>query len=212
LTSGRVRALSLTALTTHPAEAGDAVAVTFDDGFLNVREAVEQLLDHGVPVTIFVVSGRVGETNDWQGRTYPGIPSLPLLGWKDLEHLVARGATVEAHTQSHPMLTRLSVDEIDGELRACRERLRERLGSECDHVAYPYGDLNDTVTTCASQHFRFGHTTRFRPIDARDVAMRLPRLDMYYFADPGAIEAWGTARFRRRLAWIRLRRRLRGRR
>ena len=37
LTSGRVRVLTLDRIAEEPDSAGDAVAVTFDDGFLNAR-------------------------------------------------------------------------------------------------------------------------------------------------------------------------------
>jgi peptidoglycan/xylan/chitin deacetylase (PgdA/CDA1 family) len=86
LAGGYVRVLSLTDLLAHPADGPDAVAVTFDDGFLNVRGAVEGLLGRGLPVTIFAVTGHAGRTNDWGGRPQSGIPTLPLLGWSDLEH------------------------------------------------------------------------------------------------------------------------------
>jgi hypothetical protein len=39
----------------------------------------------------------------------------------------------------------------------------------------------------------------------------LPRMDMYYFRQPGRLEGWGTPRFRRRLSVRHLFRRLRAR-
>src|SRR5512145_338101 len=44
-----------------------AVAITFDDGFRNFRDAAAQLNRAGFPVTLFVVTGHVGATNAWGG-------------------------------------------------------------------------------------------------------------------------------------------------
>lgn len=211
LSSGQVRVLDPDELIAHRDDEGDAVAITFDDGFLNVREAVEALRSNGMPVTLFVVSGHAGRTNAWGGRDQPGIPTLPLLGWTDLERLAARGASIQAHTRTHPPLTRLSGDALDDELQGAREDLHARLGVNSTHVAYPYGDVNDAVATHAASRYAFGHTTDFQPLKSDDRPMLLPRLDMYYFRTPGRLEAWGQPGFRARIAWIRARRALRAR-
>src|SRR5579864_2255548 len=65
LNTGRVRVVSLDEIVTMPDDGQDAVAVTFDDGLLNTRQPVENLLSSGLPVTLFVVSGYVGRTNTW---------------------------------------------------------------------------------------------------------------------------------------------------
>ena len=70
----------------------DAVAVTFDDALVTARPAIERLLGDGLPVTIFVVTGRVGQTNSWEGRPQAGIPTFDLMDWPDLDALRARGA------------------------------------------------------------------------------------------------------------------------
>jgi len=209
LASGAVRVLGLDDLIAHPQDGDDAVAVTFDDGFQNVKAALEGLRSSGVPVTLFVVSGHAGGTNAWGGRDQPGIPTLPLLGWEDLEHLSVRGVAIHAHTRTHPKLTTIAAAAVDEELQGCVADLDARLGVRSTHIAYPYGDVNARVAQQAARICRAGHTTDFRVMAPRDDAMRLPRLDMYYFREPGQLEAWGTAGFGRRLAWIRARRAVR---
>jgi peptidoglycan/xylan/chitin deacetylase (PgdA/CDA1 family) len=209
LTSDRVRVLTLDQLAAHTDDAVDAVAVTFDDGFLNIEPGVEKLLGNGVPVTLFIVSGRAGGDNNWGGKTARSIPTLPLLGWDHLERLVARGAAVEAHTRSHTALTGMSDAALDEELRGCQEELRARLGVQSSHLAYPYGDVDAAVERRASAYFRFGHTTELRFMAESDAPLRLPRLDMYYFQRPGSLPAWGTPAFARRVAWIALKRKAR---
>jgi peptidoglycan/xylan/chitin deacetylase (PgdA/CDA1 family) len=211
LTSGRVRVLSLDDLVAHPIDGPDAVAVTFDDGFLNTRQPIEALVASGIPVTLFIVSGHVGGTNEWSSHGHAHIPQLPLLGWDDIARLASRGAAIGAHTRSHTDLRKVSSDTLNDELAGCRDELQARLDVGVNHVAYPYGELDDTVAACASRHFRWGHTTELRALQSAEDPLRLPRLDMYYFSAAGALESWGTTSFSRRLVWYRTRRALRTR-
>jgi peptidoglycan/xylan/chitin deacetylase (PgdA/CDA1 family) len=208
LASGHVRVLTLDDLIAHTDE-NDAVAVTFDDGFLNTRGPVEALLDTGFPVTLFVVTGHVGGANDWGGRSVSSIPTLPLLAWRDLEALAVRGVSVAAHTRTHPALSTLPRPALDAELAGAQDDLRRRLGIGTVHLAYPYGDVDARVVERASDCYAWGYTTEFRALTDGEAPLRLPRLDMYYFRAPGALEAWGTARFMRHMAWCRARRRIR---
>ena len=208
---GRGRALTLDDLIGHPVDGPDAVAVTFDDGFLNTRSAVETLLASGVPVTLFIVTGRVGGTNNWSTHGFADVPTLPLLGWDDIAHLAARGAAIAAHTRSHTDLTRITAERLDDELLGSRDDVKARIGVETRHVAYPYGEVDHTVARHAAQYFQWGHATDLRVMRGREDSLRLPRIDMYYFRSAGALESWGTAGFARRLAWYRARRAVRAR-
>jgi peptidoglycan/xylan/chitin deacetylase (PgdA/CDA1 family) len=154
-------------------------------------------------VTVFVVTGHVGGTNAWGGRTDAGIPTLPLLDWADLEALVRGGVDVGVHTHTHPRLTALSPAAIGDEMDRCSETLRRRLGVETRYCAYPYGAVDARVAASAASRFAGAMTTEFRPLGAERAPMRLPRLDMFYFRQSGAIERWGSPGFRRRLRWVR---------
>jgi peptidoglycan/xylan/chitin deacetylase (PgdA/CDA1 family) len=218
--TGRVRVLGLDELRAAsgdrvgsaeagPYDDGDAVALTFDDGFLNVREAMTRLLRAGFPATLFIVSRHVGGMNDWGGRTRPHIPTLPLLGWREIEHLAAAGAAIGVHTRSHPDLTTLASGAIEDELAGAVEDITARLGPPLPYLAYPYGTVNDEVAARTAAHFRGGLTVDFRTLSRGDSAVRLPRLDMYYFKEPGALGAWGQPLFASRLGLIRARRAIR---
>ncbi len=209
LASGRVRVVSLDEIVTLPPEAGDAVALTFDDGFLSVRDSLLSLAGAGLPATVFVVTRHVGGQNRWGNRTQPGIPDLPLLDWSDLETLAARGVSMAAHTRTHPWLTTVPPAARVDELGGAREDLAHRLGAVSAHVAYPYGDVDADVQTRTREFYAWGHTTRFDMLNAADEPLLLPRLDAYYFQAPGSLESWGTRRFTRHMAWCRARRRLR---
>lgn len=211
LVSRRVKTLSLDEIVAAPDEGDDAVAVTFDDGFLNGKEPIRALLADGVPVTIFAVSGHIGGTNAWGGVAQRGIPALPLLGWGDLEDLVAAGASIGAHTRTHASLVGLPGDRLDAELAGCADDLERRLGVRTPHVAYPFGDVSDEVAARAAHRFGGGYTTEFDFLRAEAPPLRRPRLDMYYFRSPSAWAGWGGDAFVRRIRRIRLRREVRRR-
>lgn len=205
-----VRVLALgDLLALDPDDPEPAIAITFDDGFVNFSDAATQLHRAGLPVTLFIVTGHVGGSNAWGGRAQAGIPTLPLLGWKELERLVAEGVSIGAHTRTHPRLTRLPAQAIADEIDGCLHDIRKQLGVQVDHFAYPYGAVDDEVAAIARTRFQAALTTRFAPLTRQDAAMRLPRLDMYYLRRRGALERWGTPRFRRRLWSVQLRRQLR---
>jgi peptidoglycan/xylan/chitin deacetylase (PgdA/CDA1 family) len=210
LAGGAVRVLSLEQIASHPADGADAVAVTFDDGFLNTREPILRLASEGILATLFVVTARIGLSNSWRGVTEPSIPTLPLLDWSDIEMLMKQGVSVAPHTRTHRHLSGLSSIALDDELLGSREDLEGRLGVRGVDIAYPYGAADRSALTRAGQYFRRGYTTEFRTLkDDEPDAFALPRIDMYYFNAPGALAGWSSPRFMRRLKWIRARRRIR---
>jgi peptidoglycan/xylan/chitin deacetylase (PgdA/CDA1 family) len=202
LASGRVKVLTLAELLSAP-DTEDAVALTFDDGFRNfATQAMPVLTDHSLPATVFVVSDTVGGTNAWGGRDEPGIPTLPLMDWDELQSVSDAGFEIGSHTRRHPRLTSLSPAQVEDEMTGCRERIHAELGKRPTRFSYPYGDVNDAVAGVARKTFAQSVTTEFRPLSRDDDPARLPRLDAYYFQRPGALESWGSRPFRRRI-WMR---------
>jgi peptidoglycan/xylan/chitin deacetylase (PgdA/CDA1 family) len=204
LGSGRVRVVPLATISSLPDET-DAVALTFDDGFLNFTSSALPVLSHqGFPATVFVVSDAVGSNNDWGGRPSPGIPTLPLMSWSDLRRLRDSGFEVGAHTRTHPDLTTLSPTQLQDEMAGCAARIAAELGQKPGAFAYPYGAVNDGVASIARRLFQESVTTELRSLAPDDDVALLPRLDAWYFRKPGTLETWGSPTFRRRL-WVRSR-------
>lgn len=200
--SGRVRVVPLADLVSVPDDQ-DALALTFDDAFLNFTSAVQPHLAHlGFPATIFVVSDAVGGTNAWGGREVPGIPTLPLMTWEQLQGARASGFEIGAHTRRHPDLTLLSAAQLEDETAGCAERILAELGERPRRFAYPYGAVNESVARVARDVFEQSVTTELRPLESDDDPALLPRLDAWYFRQIGDLEAWGSPAFRRRL-WLR---------
>lgn len=201
LASGAVQVVSVEDLLSLPEDV-DAVALTFDDAFQNFADfAAPLLLDHGLPVTAFVVTGAVGRTNEWGGRSARGIPTLPLADWDTLADLASRGVALGSHTRTHPDLTACDAGVLEEELLGAAEELERRTGQRPGAVAYPYGEVNKRVTSSAARVYRLGCSTRYAALRDAPDPMCLPRLDMWYVRDIGALHGWGGTEFQLRLRW-----------
>jgi len=180
---------------------GDAVAITFDDGFTSFDElAWPRLREAGLPATLYVVTGRVGEDNRWGGRPEPGIPDLPLMDWEALGRVAGEGVELGGHGRAHLRLDQAGDAEVEDEIEGCREEIRKRTGSAPSSFAYPYGAYDDRAEAAAVRTYENAVTTELRPLRGRDPAHRLPRLDAFYLRRPGRLERFGSGGFRRYVA------------
>jgi peptidoglycan/xylan/chitin deacetylase (PgdA/CDA1 family) len=169
------------------------------------QEAIPCLIEHSVPATIFVPTAFVGKTSEWARRDRHRTPELPLLDWDALGALAGQGIEIGSHTRTHRHLTELPAAELDGEIAGAARDIEERLGRPAHGLAYPYGAVSEDVCRAAAGVHRWACTTSFRELGS-DRAIELPRLDMWYFEQPGMFERWGTLEFRR---WVRRRHTLR---
>ena len=162
-------------------KAPGSVALTFDDGFGNFKDhALPLLAGHRFPATVFVVTGYCGSRNDWDHGGHAAIPSLPLMGWSDLNELRKAGIEIGAHTVNHLNLDSIPIDRARDELKACREEIENRTGLPVQSLAYPYGASNPQVRKLAREYFDVACGTELRFVSPEDDPYELPRLDAYY--------------------------------
>ncbi len=199
LASGTVRVVPLEELSKVSTKE-DAVALTFDDGFLNFEaEAAPLLIQHKLPVTLFVVSDAAGGTNDWGGVAVPGIPTMPLLDWSALRKLKGQGITLGGHTRTHPRLSGLPESVLTAEIAGSADRIEQETGQRPRSFAYPYGVYDERAAAIAAKVYREACTTELKVLGEAVSSHLLPRLDMYYFRKRGRLEAWGSPSFHWRL-------------
>jgi peptidoglycan/xylan/chitin deacetylase (PgdA/CDA1 family) len=196
LSSGAVDVVSLSELLTLSDDA-TAIALTFDDGLVTFGErAAPLLLEAGLPATVYVVSERVGGMGEWSGGL-GGLPALPLLGWDALARVSENGLIdLGAHTRTHPALPCLDRDGLEAEIAGSADDIERETGQRPSSFAYPYGHLDDACVQLASESFSSGVSTRHAFLTGASDAIVLPRLDMWYFRAPSALDSFGSMAFR----------------
>jgi len=120
------------------------VGITFDDGYVNVLEAaLPELTRHGFTASVFIISGRLGGTNEWDEG-----PSWPLLAASQVRELAAAGMEIGSHGTTHVRLAGLKPGELETEVAGSRASLGELMGKPVRGFAYPYGSM-DATARCA---------------------------------------------------------------
>jgi peptidoglycan/xylan/chitin deacetylase (PgdA/CDA1 family) len=117
------------------------VGITFDDGYASVLEnAVPELLRHDFTATMFVVSGLLGGTNEWDGE-----PVWPLMSAQQVAEVAAAGMEIGSHSVTHPRLPALGAQRLRAEISESRVRLSELLSRPVRGFAYPYGGMDSSA-------------------------------------------------------------------
>jgi peptidoglycan/xylan/chitin deacetylase (PgdA/CDA1 family) len=115
--------------------------------------------------------------------------AFDVMNWSDLRSLDRDLITVGSHTLSHPILTKLSVQEIEAEILESRRCLEQRLERKVDLFCYPNGAYDRRAYQLVQQTYRAAVTTETGVIDGSEPldVHRLPRIPS---AENAALTAW----------------------
>ncbi len=142
-----------------------AVALTFDDGYMDAYTAALPLLQqYGFDATFYIVSGFIGQPN--------------YMGWDELRALRDAGMEIGAHTVSHPDLTRLGLADARAEIAQSRAALMTELGMPVLSFCYPGGRLNPDIAAIVRDAGFTSATTTMQTGPQSD-PFTLPRLRIY---------------------------------
>lgn len=168
------------------------LAITFDDGITSVLDnALPVLRHHGIPATVFVVSGWAdGKAPDWNRSL--------VLDWRGVRALHDGGIRIGSHSVSHPDFGTLAPAQARAELGASRERLAAMLGTEIDEFAIPYGQSANWNPDAARAAAEAGYATVYaqavntRPEGTvpRTFITRIDRPAVFRAALSGAYDSW----------------------
>jgi peptidoglycan/xylan/chitin deacetylase (PgdA/CDA1 family) len=122
----------------HAGRARGLVGITFDDGYVNVAEvALPVLLRHGFTASMFIISGRLGGTNEWDEG-----PAWPLMSADQVGRLAEAGMEIGSHSATHQRLAGLGAGPLEAEVSGSRASLGQLIGAPPRGFAYPYGSMD----------------------------------------------------------------------
>lgn len=98
-----------------------------------------------------------------------------LAGWQELKSLDPRVVTIGSHTMTHPILTSLTAEQTDAEMRQSRFALEKRLEREVSLFCYPNGNLNDDALASARRYYRSAVTVEPGTVRDQPDPHQLPR-------------------------------------
>jgi peptidoglycan/xylan/chitin deacetylase (PgdA/CDA1 family) len=118
------------------------IIITFDDGYSSTYHTAWPILRrHAFTATVFLVSGLVGKTNEWDADEL----QEPLLNLEEIREMQSEAITFGSHTQSHRALTKISLDDAARELEGSRKNLESLLGRPVTALCYPFAKQNRIV-------------------------------------------------------------------
>ena len=112
-----------------------------------------------------------------------------IMDWGELSALDSGLITIGSHTLTHPILTTLTAEEINFELREGRRLLEQKLEREIHFFCYPNGSYDKRVYQAARNNYLAAVTTETGVLSRKDEfdLHRLPRIPS---ADNPALTAW----------------------
>ena len=140
---------------------GKVVGITLDDGYQsNFLHALPILKNMGFSATCYVVSGKLGQHNEWDEAL--GMAQAALMGVEEMRTWVDAGMEVGSHTCSHADLNQISLAEARQELLQSKSDLENLLQKPVTQFCYPYGHFSPEHESLVSQSGYVAATTTHR--------------------------------------------------
>jgi peptidoglycan/xylan/chitin deacetylase (PgdA/CDA1 family) len=109
-------------------------ALSFDDGMEdNYSIAWPILREFGLPATVYVTTGLIGEPNPWM----PARAEARMMTVAELRELAVAGIEIGAHSVTHPDLSGLDFESCLREMTESRRILEQVTGTTVRTFAYP---------------------------------------------------------------------------
>jgi peptidoglycan/xylan/chitin deacetylase (PgdA/CDA1 family) len=151
------------------------VLITFDDGYADIAQyALPTLSHYGFTAVVYIITGLVGKTNEWDQRL--GWGELRLMTAQQIKKWAAKGIEIGSHTRDHPDLRSLSQSELEDQVFGSAADLQQILGITPTSFAYPFGHFNQTVRDCVARAYQTSVTVVERLCSDQDDPWQMPRL------------------------------------
>ena len=107
---------------------------------------MEPILDkYNLKATFFINANYIESGLDYQKKFNERIviDTKKPMSWQQVKYLHSKGHTIGSHTLDHHNLSQLSTIEIESQIQKNNEILENKLNYDCDHFAWPYGQILD---------------------------------------------------------------------
>src|ERR1700757_555047 len=94
--------------------------------------------------------------------------AFDLMDWDEVQSLDPALITLGSHTMTHPILTNLSDDEVEFEVKESRRKLEHRLQRPVNFFCYPNGSYDSRAYQSAKSVYRAAVTTESGVIGRKD--------------------------------------------
>lgn len=143
--SKKFKLVSLDEIVSEESGGADRLAsLTFDDGFLSVRdEAYPYLSSKGIPFAVFVNRAAIENNRLFYGAGSPEInrsyDRKVFMDEDDVRYLAGRGVRIGSHSSTHRVLSECGEEELREEILGNKLYVERLVGERVKHLALPFG-------------------------------------------------------------------------
>lgn len=138
------------------------VAITFDDAYKSIyTTAYKTLKKYNVPFTVFIHTSAIDSSNLY-------------LTWdelKEMSPLISYGS----HSHNHHFFIRETKENIRDDLKKAHHILKEKLNFEPIILAYPFGEVNESLLDIIKEFNYYGVTQESGSINKNFNKFKIPR-------------------------------------
>jgi peptidoglycan/xylan/chitin deacetylase (PgdA/CDA1 family) len=146
--------------------------------FIRVLAGLKPLSDEDRDVVLRFLEGVV---------EYEMPPRLETANWDQLRRMSRDVFEIGSHTETHPLLTRLTDAEVERELLASKQAIAQEIGVAPTSFCYPTGDANEKVARLVARAgYASAVTTEAGFADPPFNAYLLPRIGVHQDVAPDA--------------------------
>ncbi len=128
------------------------IGITFDDAFENLlNNALPLLNELCIPAIVFAVPGNLGRSPLWEINTEHPEYNEKTMTAQQLKNIHNDLIKIGSHTQTHPNLSELSVEDIRRELEESKNNLEKLIDKPIEDLALPHGAYNEDVMHIAQE-------------------------------------------------------------
>jgi peptidoglycan/xylan/chitin deacetylase (PgdA/CDA1 family) len=162
-------------------------SITFDDGFLSVKEqALRYLQSKRIPFSVFVNSMAIKHNRLFYGASVPDInrtyDKKVFLDESDVKELAAEGVVIGNHSSTHKDLAECDAASLKEEVLDNKVYIEELTGAAVRHLALPFGKREHysehVLNFCYSVGHDYVYTTNPSFFDLTNGERLIPRVAM----------------------------------